>query len=364
MTKNESYKKGLRNSINHGLFSFIAVTAILYFGSSLFIPLFLSLVLFFIVSPLLPNHSKGDFKRWVVSLLITLGLATTFLISIYSASTPLFGIFQETSNNLSKIERKLIFMKQPILKLNEAEEKMESLTKSDKKKGALRVSVEEESMTESAFSFLQQFMTDFFMVFIFLIFFCVYGDLFLLNFARFIPFDYKSAVEQSMIEKLKKGTSRYFITVTVINIGLGASIGLGLFCIGFTDPFVWGLLAGLLNFIPYVGCIIGSALVFIVALPLFELSWQTFAAPAIYFFLNSIEGQLITPVVLGRTFCVNPLIIVIMMGYLSFLFGFVGLFLAVPLLLIVMTISDNTHSLEPLSKLLQCQDIKDDAVES
>ncbi len=351
MTQIESYKKSLRDKINHSLFSVIATSIILYFGAPVFIPLFIAIVIYFTLSDFLPKPSSSMLKRWTVSILATLTIALSFLSFLYAGSGPIYKIFQQTSTNLNKIERTLIFMREPIDQLSQAEEKVESLTESRSKNKPLKVSLEKQSFTGSALTFFQEFIADFFMTMIFLIFFFVYGDQFIVSFAHLTPFKYKGSSEKSILKELKKAASRYFITVTFINLCLGTLIGIALYCLGLNNALIWGILAGLLNFIPYIGCVAGSALVFIVALPQFDLGWPTYVAPCIYFIINSIEGQLITPVILGRTFCVNPLLIILTMGYL----GFVGLFLAVPLLLIAKVIADNTYSFEPLASFMECR---------
>lgn len=131
--------------------------------------------------------------------------------------------------------------------------------------------------------------------------------------------------------------SRYLLTITVINVGFGVIVGLAMWVIGMPSPALWGALATVLNFVQYLG----PALMVII---LAGVSLITFATPAdvllpigLYILLNLMEGQFITPALLGQQLVVNPLVVFLSLAFWLWLWGPIGAFLAVPILVIVAT---------------------------
>ncbi len=99
---------------------------------------------------------------------------------------------------------------------------------------------------------------------------------------------------------IEKSVSRYLAVVTVINIVLGVVIGLGLWAIGMPQPAVWAVMSVIVNFLPYIGPLIGGAVTAAVAIVSFDSLGHAALAPLIYLTATTIEGQFVTPVILGR----------------------------------------------------------------
>jgi predicted PurR-regulated permease PerM len=135
--------------------------------------------------------------------------------------------------------------------------------------------------------------------------------------------------------------SRYLLSITVINIGQGIAVALALWAIGMPSPAIWGALAGLLNFIVYIG----PATMAVVLLGVGAVSFDTFGAsllPAVAFLaLHLAESQFVTPTVLGRTLTLNPFVIFLALAFWIWVWGPIGGFIAVPALLIVYAIAGN-----------------------
>lgn len=129
--------------------------------------------------------------------------------------------------------------------------------------------------------------------------------------------------------------SRYIITISLINAALGASTAIVLKILGVEDALLWGVLAALLNFIPYVGSIIGLSILTLAGLTQYGVEWLALLPPLTYLVLNLIESQFVTPSVLGRNMRLNPLIVILWLIIWGWLWGAVGVLLAVPLLVCI-----------------------------
>src|SRR4029077_9935813 len=135
------------------------------------------------------------------------------------------------------------------------------------------------------------------------------GDLFLQKLVRVMPTlrDKKSAVAIS--REIQQNISNYLFSVSLINIGLGIVVSGGLYLMGVPNAAMWGLLVALLNFVPYFGPVAGITLMATVGLLTFDNLWQAVLPPAWYLLLHLLEANLITPVLLGRRFTLNPVVI-------------------------------------------------------
>lgn len=125
----------------------------------------------------------------------------------------------------------------------------------------------------------------------------------------------------------------YILTVALINLGVGAVVAAGAWLLGFEAPIMWGGIAFVLNFLPYIG-----PLTMIAVLALFGLGTSStmlagLVAPAAYLGLHAVEANFITPAILGKRFTINPVLILLSISYFSWIWGVIGALLSVPILL-------------------------------
>jgi predicted PurR-regulated permease PerM len=124
--------------------------------------------------------------------------------------------------------------------------------------------------------------------------------------------------------------------VAMINFSVGIAAGSIAFAVGLPNPIAWGILGFILNFIPYIGALLMQAGLFFVGLVTFPTLTHALAAPLIYAAFATIEGHFITPSLIGRRLTLNPLTVFLSLVFWSWLWGPVGAFLAVPLLIMVL----------------------------
>ncbi|MBL8582251.1 MAG: AI-2E family transporter, partial [Rhizobiaceae bacterium] len=158
---------------------------------------------------------------------------------------------------------------------------------------------------------------------------------------------------------VEREISRYLLTVALINGGLGLAIALGLWAIGMPTPFVWGAAAALLNFLPYIGALITILVVAAISLVTFDSLSYAFLAPGFVVLCNVIEGQFITPLIVGRRLEINAVAIFIAVAFWSWLWGFVGALIAVPLLVIIKVFCDHFEGLRSVGNFLAAQQTMD-----
>lgn len=139
--------------------------------------------------------------------------------------------------------------------------------------------------------------------------------------------------------------ARYFLTVSTINVGLGTATAIALAAMGMQSAIMWGMLAALMNFIPYIG----PALVVLALAAVGIVTFDGLASglpAAAFVVLNMVENQFITPSLVGRNLSVNPLLVFLSLVFWMWLWGPLGGFVAIPLLLWIITITQDGRQFE------------------
>ena len=146
--------------------------------------------------------------------------------------------------------------------------------------------------------------------------------------------------------------SRLFLAQLLINTAFGALIGLGLFLIGIPSSFVWGVLAGILRFIPFIGSILG--LVFPLALAIsVDPGWSMVMWTVVLFLgLEVVTSQLVEPVIQGHSTGLAPVAVIVAATFWAWLWGPVGLVLAVPLTVVLVVLGRHVDALKFFDVLL------------
>ena len=125
----------------------------------------------------------------------------------------------------------------------------------------------------------------------------------------------------------------YIITVAQINLGVGVLVALGAWGLGLTAPIMWGGLAMVLNFLPYIGPLTMTALLGLVGLGTADSVLVGLIPPLLFLGLHAVEANVVTPALLGARFTLNPVMILLSISYFTWIWGVIGALLSVPILL-------------------------------
>lgn len=177
-------------------------------------------------------------------------------------------------------------------------------------------------------------------------------DIIKMRLARVLPSVAERKRALAIVEGVKREVASYLGTITVINAGVGVTVGLALFAAGLPNPLLWGALAAVLNYLPYIGPIIGITVIGMVGLLTFADPADALVPVALYLGIHGIESQAITPAILGRRMTLNPALVFIAIALWGWLWGIVGGLIAVPMLAIVKVFCDHIEGLKALGELL------------
>jgi predicted PurR-regulated permease PerM len=156
--------------------------------------------------------------------------------------------------------------------------------------------------------------------------------------------------------------SRYLLTITAINIGLGVAVAVAMRVLGMPTPLLWGALATVLNFLPFVGSVIGVAIVGVVALSHFPTLGAAAVVPLAYFACTAIEGQFVTPMIVGRRLRLNTAAVFVAVAFWSFLWSIPGALMAVPILVVLKVLCDNVEGWQGFGRFLAAEEPAEEPV--
>src|SRR6185436_20583899 len=152
--------------------------------------------------------------------------------------------------------------------------------------------------------------------------------------------------------EIQQNISNYLFSVSSINIGLGMVTSVGLYLMGVPNAAMWGILAAVLNFVPYFGPVAGVIVLATVGLLTFDTLGRGLLPPAWYLLLHLVEANLVTPVLLGRRFTLNPVVIFVSLIFWTWLWGVPGALLSVPILVSIKVVCDRVPAMTHVSELL------------
>ncbi len=137
----------------------------------------------------------------------------------------------------------------------------------------------------------------------------------------------------TLFEALSEDISSYLLTITIINVALGVAVGTAMWLLDMPNPILWGAMATVLNYLPYLGAIIGTIIVGLVAVFTFTTLSEAATVPAIYYLITLLEGGVITPMLIGKQFSLNPIIVVLWFLAWGSVWGIAGMLIATPTLM-------------------------------
>ncbi|MGB7291775.1 MAG: AI-2E family transporter [Thermodesulfobacteriota bacterium] len=334
-----------------GLFIFASIYT-LQFARAIVLPIVLSLLLSLLLAPVVRGMKELKIPETVSSAFLLLAFIVAIGFGFYSLSDPAIEWIAKAPESFRAIESKLRKLKKPVEEVTKVTEQAEQLTKIEEEIKPQTVEVKEQTYSEILFSQTRGLIIGIVLVITLLFFLLASGDLFLLKLVKLLPRlkDKKQAVD--IARQTERDISAYLITVTVINIGLGLAIGFAMFLLKMPNPILWGVMAGLLNYIPYIGSLTGIFIVAIVSSMTFEDLGHVILVPLSYLVLTALEGNIITPLIHGRRFAVNPLIIFLSLIFWGWIWGIPGALIAVPMTVIFKIVCDHIESLNPIGEFL------------
>ncbi|MFL5401289.1 MAG: AI-2E family transporter [Gemmatimonadales bacterium] len=337
----------------------IAITALfvlalfytLYFARAFFLPIVLAVLLDFLLSPLIRTLKRARIPEPLGAALVIVVLLGAAGGAVYGLAGPAREWVARLPASMREAENRLAKLRKPVEQVSQTAEQVEKATKVESSK-AQEVVVKGPSLTERLFGTTQTIMTTALEVIILLYFLLAAGDLFLQKLIKVLPQlrDKKKAV--AIARETEASISTYLVTVTLLNLALGLAVALVMYLLGMPNPLLWGALAALAEFVPYLGAATMIALLTLAGLVSFEQVGHALLVPAGYLAVNFLQSQFLSPLILGRRLTLNPVAIFVGLVFWWWIWGVPGAFIAVPLIATFKIFCDHIEALAPIGEFL------------
>lgn len=376
-----------------GILVLLTIVA-LFFARELLLPIMLGVLLTLTLSPIVRAVARWGVPAPLSAAVLIGGLGLSVFSGAYLMSDTVSAWVDDAPSVQRQLEQRLGEISKSFEKVREASEKIESLGESggeeegddgaveppaaasipgergaaadtdgaqegsEETKSPEKVVVQDRSYLEMAVSNLTSAGSSLLAAIILAFFLLASGDLFYVKLISSFDRLHDKKTALRVVYDIERRISRYLFTVTVINVGLGLAIGVAMHLIGMPYPYIWGAVAFGLNYLPYVGIVIGTALVAVFSLVTFDYTLYALLAPAAYLGLGAIEGNVITPTVVGRRLEINTVSVLLAVVFWAWLWGVAGALMAVPILVLVKVVCDNVERFSSFSNFLAPREVQ------
>lgn len=348
-----------------GLFVLTAVGA-LSFAQAFFIPVVFALLLALIFSPIRRAFGRVGIGPVLSAVIIMILFCAVSAVLLFLISSSLATIISDEPQLMNKVQERVSELTGVLEPMRQAGEQLEQMQSSPeapeqvivREQGIFSLWAETTPYAAGQVGFAIVLAT----------FLIASGDMFYEKLVEVMPNATAKHKALTIARDMEHQLSTYFLTITGINATLGVIIGLAMWLLGMPDPVFFGVAAFALNYIPYIGSIIGIVFAFMMGVVTYDNIWVSLAPPLAYWIINSAEGQFITPVAVGRRLRLNAVAVFLSVAFWAWLWSFAGMFLSTPMLIALKAFSERTPELSWLNTFLEgrrpCDEENDEVVRS
>ena len=314
-----------------GIFVLLLVTC-LYFCRPLLLPVLAAALIATTFSPLINHASRHGVSSWVTAIVLVILMVAGAGLVLTLLAAPITEWMGKAPEIGANIKQELYVLDRPLAALHELESALMPAAP------AVAVESSKISMVTPVAAAITPALTQIVLFLVLLIFFMA-GQL---RFRRYLAAFFGSRDAKlrfiRIVNDIEHNLASYVAVVTVINAALGMIVGTGAWLLGLPSPLILGIFAMLLNYLPYVGPACMAIILFAVGFVTFASLGHALIAPASFIALATLEGNLLTPTVLGNRLILDPLAVFLAIAFWTWLWGPMGAFLAVPLLIVALVI--------------------------
>ncbi len=354
------------------------VVGALYWAQVIFIPLGMALFLTFLLTPVVRALQRRGFGRSVSVIIVVLGTALILTGTLWSVGQQLSGLLAELPNYSSNIREKI----KSVRALGSGSERLERMiedvgaelkspspgTKSepsktesqDKARESVdtprKVVVEPEtpawiSSLPGYFRSASESLGSLALALILLIFMLLNREDLRNRFLRLVGHGRMSSTTKA-VDDAGQRISRYLLMQAIVNGTFGIVLALGLFLIGVPYALLWGFLAAVLRYVPYLGAWIAAAFPIVLSLATFDRWWPPLAVVGLVLTLELTTANVMEPLLYGQSMGISAVAQLVSAAFWAFLWGPIGLVLSAPLTVVLLVLGKHVPQLEFLEVLL------------
>lgn len=325
------------------------VLGICYIAQEVLIPLTLAMLLSLLLSPLVTLLQRLRLPRAVGSILILAVAVSAIAGGVTMLAQPAREWMVRAPQNIQAIQRRFESVRASIHAAQVATKKIENLAQSA---ATPTVVTSQPGLLASAATITPRVLTAVAEVLLLVYFFLSSGNGFLRRMVEVAPGMSEKKMVVHIAREVQEEMSRYLLMVSAINLALGAATALCMTLLGVPNPLLWGVVAAVFNFAPYVGPAMTGIGLLLVGITAFDSLGHALAVPGAFFALAIIEGQLITPTIIGQRLSLDPAVVFVWLLLWGSLWGIVGILLAGPLIACFRIVCQHVEALKSVGILI------------
>jgi predicted PurR-regulated permease PerM len=306
---------------------------LLYLARALLLPVLCALAVGLTIGPLIGALVKRGIPAWLIAIAVVVLLIVVANLAIVVLSGPTTELLGRASEFGAAFAEKLHVFDRPLAALNELQLAL-GINTSGKPLDFNPIQIVEGMLAVVTPAALQFVLSS--VLFLGTLFFLILGRAsFRKNAVNWSASRTTRLRTLKILNDIEENLGGYLLVVTVINVALGAITAVAAMLMGLPSPILWGALAFVLNYIPYVGPAIMDVLLFGIGLLVFPTLLGALLPPAVFIAITTIEGHFLTPAIVGRQVLnLHPLAIFLSIAFWAWMWGPVGAFLATPILIV------------------------------
>jgi predicted PurR-regulated permease PerM len=316
------------------LVALMGVGAVLYFAQDVFIPVAIALFLALLLTPAVDLLQRLKMRRGFAVALVAIVVFATVALAINSVWGPANEWLARAPQTMRKINPRLQPLRDMFERVDDVAQRAGRLTQGDAVVNGNPAIVTPVAGESTAISITRSFIGSLTVIPLTL-FFLLGGPPLLARMGASLSGSEASAKALRLTEAIRQEVGRYFGTIALINLGLGCATALCMYALGMPNAILWGVMAAVFNFVPYLGPIAAFFILAIAAMVTFDTTGRALAVPGVFLCLHLIEGQLVQPLTVGRRFEVNALVVLLAVWFGYGFWGIPGMLLATPVLVAI-----------------------------
>ncbi len=338
----------------YGLF-ILGILYTLYIAHQIVLPIILAVLTSLLLAPLVKKaYLRWHIPRVVSALVLVLAVLAGILGLGAAVATPALEWAQKAPEGLSRLLVGESEIMRQIDKVSQSAEQVEkSVEELSKDQGTKPTTVvlQTDSWRSQLMSKARNGIAGLALALALTYFLLVSGDRLIRNFVKQLPRSQRKTVLR-ITHDSQHQIAQYLAVLGLSNTSVGVLTGLICWAIGLPDPAVWGLIAGLARFIPYLGNMLTITLLAIVSAISLDVLWMMVLAPISFIVLTTIVGFFLEPWIHGFRMAINPVIIFVSIFFWGWLWGPVGVLLAVPLMTVIQVVLKQIPRLRPVYRVI------------
>lgn len=335
-----------------GLFV-LAIIYTLYLAADIFKPIAFAILLNVLLSPLVRRFERLGIVPRISAAFIMLTLVAITALGITVLAEPAERWLAEAPTTVRELKAQVLETKGKLADIQELAEEVEEIASVESPDAPQPVVVEGPGMLEGLLGGLPYIVTGAAIVVFLTYFLLASGDSMLRRMTRCARTWSGRRRVVTVVREIQADLSTYLATVTIINVVLGLVTALLMYFLEVPNPLLWGTMVGALNFAPYIGALASVLVLTVVGLTSFDSLAHGLAVPLVTLILTALEGQLITPAILGRRMSLNPTVVFISVLVWGWLWGVAGALMAVPIMTSLKVWLDHMPTQQHLSAFLR-----------